>query len=141
MTIHSRVKHKCEHRGITFVRIPESPECPKCRVKADVLFPDFIKDTLESVEYNLSHYGMFVKMWSFLTVGDFYYFWAFRFLDYVCSQLKVDKYHLLSKTIPKAQVDSLTSQFLNQLKYKDSQDYWKHGLKPYLLLLLQTNNT
>jgi hypothetical protein len=137
MTIHSHVEYKCEDCDTRFVPIPEAPDCPKCLCKSVTVFPDFIKDTIASALYNLSHYGMFVKMWSELSIGDFYYFWAFRFLDYVCSELKADKYHLLFRGFSKAQADLLASRFLNQLKYKESESYWKYGLATYLSLLLQ----
>lgn len=137
MTIHSDVKYKCKNCDTPFVPIPEAPNCPKCLCKSDTVFPDFVKDTIDSAQFNLSHYGMFVKMWLELNVGDFYYFWAFRFLHYVCSELKVDKYHLLSRGFSKAHADLLASRFLNQLEYKESQSHWKHGLATYLSLLLQ----
>jgi len=51
-------------------------------------------------------------MWLTLNIGDSYYYLAFRFLDYVCSELKTDKNQLLSGTLSKVQIDLLASQFL-----------------------------
>jgi hypothetical protein len=135
MTIHSRVKYKCESCDTPFVPIPEAPNCPKCLYKSDTVFPDFIKDTIDSAQFNLSHYAKFATTWLTLGSGDSYYYLAFQFLDYVCSELKLDKYHLLYRGFSKAQADLLASRFLNQLK--ESESYWKHGLATYLSLLLQ----
>ncbi len=141
MTIHSDVEYKCKYCDTPFVPIPQSPNCPKCNRKSKVVFPDFVNEALDSARFNLSHYGMFVKMWLTLNVGDSYFYLAFRFLDYVCSELKADKYQLLSRTLSKAQIDLLTSQFLSQTKLVDSPPYWKHGLTTYLSLLLQRESS
>jgi len=137
MTIHSDVKYKCKNCDTPFVPIPEAPNCPKCLCKSDTVFPDFVKNTIDSAQFNLSHYGMFIKMWLQLDIGDFYYYMAFQFLKYVCSELKVDKYHLLSRRFSKAHAYLLASRFLNELKYEEGASHWKHGLSTYLSLLLQ----
>jgi len=139
MTIHSNVKYKCKNCDTDFVPIPEVPYCPKCFRKSDTVFPDFVKNTIASTQYNLSAYGMFVKMWLTIDVGDFYYSWAFSFLDWVCSELKEDKYHLLSRRFSQIEAYSLARQFLNQLNYEEGASYWRHGLRTYLSLLLQRN--
>ena len=137
MTIHSKVQYKCKECDAPFVPIPEAPNCPKCLHKADTVFLDFVKNTIESAQFNLSHYGMFVKMWLTMGIGDTYYFSAFQFLNWVCSELKVDKYELLSRRYSKARTDWLARRFLNQLSYEEGTSYMKHGLKPYLSLLLR----
>jgi len=137
MTKHSEVKYKCKYCDTPFVPIPQSPNCPKCNRKSKIVFGDFVKETLDSARFNLSHYGKFVKMWLTLNIGDSYYLLAFRFLDYVCSELTADKYQLLSSTFSKAQIDLLTSQFLNHLKFNDQQPHQRHVFKTYFSLLLQ----
>ncbi|MFC1927356.1 hypothetical protein ACFLW7_02110 [Chloroflexota bacterium] len=138
MTIHSNTEYKCKYCDYRFVPIPEAPNCPKCLRKSDTLFPDFVKNTIDSAQFNLSRYGMFIKMWATLDVGDFYYLWAFHFLNWVCSELNVDKYKLLSIRFSRARTDWLASRYLHQLQYKDPETYCRmYTLKPYLSLLLQ----
>ena len=140
MTIHSNVKYKCKNCDTPFVPIPEAPNCPKCFRKSDTVFPDFVKNTIKSAQYNLSAYGMFMKMWFTIDIGDFYYYMAFQFLKYVCSELKEDKYHLLSRRFSHIEAYSLARQFLHQLNYEGGASYWRLGLRPYLMLLLQRNS-
>lgn len=137
MTIHSDVEYKCKYCDTRFVPIPEVPYCPRCFRNSDTVFPDFVKNTIKSAQFNLSAYGMFVKMWMQMDIGDFYYSMAFHFLKYVCSELKEDKYHLLSRSFSHTEAYSLARQFLNQLNYEEGAAYWRHGLRTYLSLLLQ----
>lgn len=69
------------------------------------------------------------------TIGDHYYMMAFRFLNYVCSELKARKRKLLSRKFSEAQIDALTSQFLETLDFGE-QFYRRDGFKTYLSLLL-----
>lgn len=137
MTIHSVVQYECKNCGTSFVPIPEAPECPKCLSKSDTVSRNFVKATIDSLEYNLCHYGLFVKTWLQLDIGNFYFFWAFRFLDFVSAELKVDGHYLLSRRLSQDQADSLASRFLEELRFEESASYWKQGLRPYLSLLLR----
>ena len=139
MTMHSDVEYKCKNCDTDFVPIPEVRYCPKCFRDSDTVFPDFVKNTIESAQFNLSAYGMWVKMWFTIDIGDFYYFWAFSFLDWVCSELKEDKYHLLSRSFSHIEAYLLARAFLNHLNYEEGAAYWRHGLRTYLMLLLQRN--
>ena len=140
MTMHSHVDYKCKYCDSPFVPIPEAPNCPKCLHKSDTVFPDFVKNTIKSAQYNLSAYGMFIKMWLTIDIGDFYYYMAFQFLKYVCSELKEDKYHLLSRSFSHFEAYLLARRFLDRLNYEEGASHWRHGLRPYLMLLLQRNS-
>lgn len=137
MTLHSKVEYKCTQCETRFVPIPEAPQCPKCGAKSDTVFPDFIQDALKSTQFNLNSYGMWMKMWMTLTIGDWYYYVAFNFLGYACKELGEDKWHFLFKSYTKQQADELASQYYQKL-CKRTEPYWEHGLPPYLSLLLQT---
>ncbi len=135
MTIHSKVDSKCKYCDTPFVPIPESPNCPKCQRKSRKVFPNFVKETVRSAEFNRWKYRSFMTTWAVCNIGDRYYMVAFKFLNYVCAQLKARKGKLLSRKFSEAQVDALTSQFLEMCDFGE-QPYWRDGFKTYLSLLL-----
>lgn len=136
MTVHSDVDNKCKYCDTPFVPIPELPTCPKCQRKSDVIFADFVKDTIFSAQFNVSHYHSFIPpAWYVGTIGDHYYNIAFRFLDYVCAELRARKRNLLSRKFSEAQIDLLASQFLEMLDFGE-QSYRRDRFKTYLSLLL-----
>ena len=138
MTVHSQVDYKCNCCNTHFIPIPESPNCPQCNQPSEILFGNFIKDTITSAQFNVTKYQNFIPpAWLACTTGDHYYSIAFAFLDYVSCKIKTREPRLLSKIFSEYDIDSLTTQFLELLDFVD-QPYRFPGLKTYLSLLLHT---
>jgi len=140
MTKHSDVDNKCKHCGTFFVPIPEAPNCPKCNRKSDVIFNDFLKDTIRSVMFNLKGYHGFLPLaWRELKIGDYYFWVAFNVLNYVALRLGARKSRLLYRKISQGEVYYLTLEFLEAWDFGE-QSYSSESFKTYLPLLLNRDH-
>ncbi|MDD4876548.1 MAG: hypothetical protein PHQ86_05430 [Dehalococcoidales bacterium] len=138
MTLHAYLKYNCKYCNTPFVPIPQSPMCPKCGSKADKVFSDFIKQTLESARFNLVKYDVFAPAaWWTGSVGDYYYLWAFYFFEYVSSKLKIERECVINWEFSKGKIKSLVSNFLKENNLCGFEPCRMAGIKTYLSLLLK----
>jgi len=136
MTIHSGVDYKCKHCGAAFVPIPESPDCPKCGQKSEVIFSEFIDEALRSALYNIGKYGKVVPPgWGVFGTGDWYYWITFQFISFISHELKTEEIEVLFRGFSENDAQSLASRFLSRSDFGD-ESYLIDHIKVYLTRLL-----
>ncbi len=136
MTMHAHAHYECTNCRAHYVPFPPLDACPRCNTKASKAFFDFIATTLKSALFNLSKYDSFIPHgWATITVGDHYYWLAFRFLSYVSKSLKVDEKQLLPLEITEADASQLAVDFIAELNFGD-QVYMANHLRSYFVRLL-----
>lgn len=136
MTLHSRIEYKCRNCGTDFIPTPILSTCPKCGYRSSKVFNNFIEETIRSALYNLTNYGSFIPHgWGTFTIGDHYYWLAFRFLSFASYSLKVDEQKLLGKDISENTARKLASKFLDKINF-GKQGYMANAFGVYFARLL-----
>jgi len=91
---------------------------------------------LRSALYNLSVYHSFIPHgWATITIGDHYYWLAFRFLSYISRSLGVDEKELLAKEIAEEDATKIAAEFIDKLDFGDHA-YMAKPLRSYFVRLL-----
>ena len=137
MTLHSEVDHQCQWCSAKFVPLETFPNCPKCGHKSPVVFKHFVELTLGSASYNVFMYRSFMPpAWISSSVGDYYWYTAFRYLAYCSKALGIAERDLLQQRgLSGIEAQKLTEQFVSNLKLGD-HPYMTSAISNYLLDLL-----
>lgn len=140
MTIHSFANYQCRKCGIPFIPMPITPNCPNCGTVADKIFSNFLNETLTSARFNYTDHKLFSPfIWAMLSVGDHYYYLAFRFLDFAQATLKREVRNLVERKIPYDEAVKTVTKFLEEVDVS-KQPYMAPAYKAYLAALISSGD-